>query len=272
MSKDKISVNSQRLFYDVDEESAKWDQKIFDLGMASDYKGFKKHLCTANELYMDEYQLMGAIDSYFADDIPEEDKNRYIEGLKLSKAFKKVKVGKDEIRVTMKADKKEIWAKRVTGRIPETKEFMPEIATKEGREGQCHFLSMRLARALPFYADVVTGYIYGMSDKAKYLHTWVEYKNNKGVERVIDCTMNALMPKESYYYLRQAKAVQRISNENLRRDFRTIKSAGGGGTLENFGLEIKTYLFFRDEIVKDFSKNRHMFSDQSMFENSECEE
>lgn len=108
-------------------------------------------------------------------------------------------------------------------------------------------MSLEISLSLNFPNEVVTGFIYGISDKVKYLHSWIEF-NKDGNEYVIDYTMNVIMNKEGYYFIRQAEELSRISNQDILFD-------------SKISINSKVYLVFRHEIMKELEKNSFLFPD-----------
>ena len=127
----------------------------------------------------------------------------------------------------------------------------------EDRMGQCHIKSMVISRALDVDNEVVTGYIFGVSNENKYLHSWVEFKK-KEEEFVADYTKNLLISKDAYYYLYHCKPLNRIKNKNLMKDLLYITKKAKLGD-----CSVKEYLVFSDEIMKDLSKNRDIIESKS---------
>jgi len=252
----ELNPNAKRLFYDVDDASWDWDKKCFDLGEKGNKNGLIKHFQTANFLYMNEYQIAGFFTHWFADDIDAQEKQRLLDGVLDIKFLKLKKFEKDYIEFEF--NRKTYTAKRLASVINDG-EMYKRLNSLNRRQGNCHWLSLRLSPMIGNDNEVVTGYIYGMSDKAKYLHTWIECKTGAGREVVLDATMNLYMDKDFYYKLKTAEPISRIKKEELIQDVNIF----GGKTFEEFGIDIKTYLFFRHEIMKDFEKNKLLFETET---------
>ncbi|MBQ3414123.1 MAG: hypothetical protein IJH39_01985 [Clostridia bacterium] len=96
-----------------------------------------------------------------------------------------------------------------------------DIETDE-REGKCFEMAYGTSLALQSPNKVVTGIIYGNSDKSKFLHSWVE-TNIGGKEYVIDCVLNALINKKGYYEMNHVREVYNsIDNITLKKDYENI--------------------------------------------------
>lgn len=63
--------------------------------------------------------------------------------------------------------------------------------------------------------------------------------------------MNAVMNKKGYYMLKHAEALSKVSNKQLKEDWKIL------GQLAKQGITFKEneYLVFRDEIMRDLKKN-----------------
>ena len=132
----------------------------------------------------------------------------------------------------------------------DTVSLFPDIET-EKREGTCGEKSLDISRFLDIPNEVVTGYCYGYTDQAIYLHSWVEIELNQK-DYVIDGTLNAIINKDGYYYLRHVEPISRISSAVIESDIHTY--------LFQLGQIVpQVYFVYRDEIVKDFKKNDFIF-------------
>ena len=118
-----------------------------------------------------------------------------------------------------------------------------ETLKSSNRSKYSHSAALSLAKKLPFECTVVTGKVSGLTNKSKYLHSWIEaIVDGKSV--VIDYTMNSIMNKYGYYALRQASSISQIDSHDLLRDeeltlpLQTQKQ-----------LSLKEYLVHRDIII-----------------------
>lgn len=152
--------------------------------------------------------------------------------------------------VVIKTTEGEIRAIQFSAFIPQCKEIFPFIETDE-RIGKCYTFAKTISLNLGVSNEIVTGYVYGYSDKAEFLHSWVEI-TLKGEEYVIDGTINAMINKQGYYLMRRVKPLTRISNEQLISDANKYLYK-----IQTFPLEV--YFVFRDEIINDLEKNQEIF-------------
>ena len=112
--------------------------------------------------------------------------------------------------------------------------------------------------------------MYGISDKEKNIHTWIEFEEGKN-EYVIDYTFNVLMNKEGYYYLRKAEPLSIITSKEMNSDRKLgifdkdNEMANGKG----IGISEKEYLLFRNEILNDLLKNSFVNKDDVVFDNQD---
>jgi hypothetical protein len=114
-----------------------------------------------------------------------------------------------------------------------------------GRRRHCHTKSKEISTRLEFPNVVVTGYAYSISTGDRILHSWVEF-NKDGKDWVIDYTMNVMMEKKGYYYLRHIIELCRIDHNDILSDRDLF-----------FPLEkisIKEYMVFRHELAKDLKR------------------
>ena len=63
------------------------------------------------------------------------------------------------------------------------------------------------------------------------------------------------MPKEDYIKIYKFKVLQKINSNDLEKDFEFLKKS-------EF-KSLKTYLLFRDELMRDFEKNKQLFETSS---------
>lgn len=133
--------------------------------------------------------------------------------------------------------------------IPSLKEKFPELDTLD-RANKCFSGSRKLSLAISDNNDLVTGIVYGYTDKSEYLHSWVEV-NLFDKEYVIDYTMNAIINKDGYYNFRHAKEIQRINNKDMINDMDEYQEE-----LNTIYAHSAFYNVFRDEIINDLGKKK----------------
>ena len=168
------------------------------------------------------------------------------------KEFVRLKHNEDWDKVIIDTKEGVVKAKILSEVLPQLKEIDSKIQTSE-RLGNCHQGSLDICSILANPHEIVTGYIYGPSDKAKYIHTWIECLI-KEKECVIDYTMNAFMNKEGFYIIKNPEPISRISGQDIKADAKKY-----GSFLEK--INIRQYLLYRDEIIKDLEKNGQFFDE-----------
>lgn len=133
---------------------------------------------------------------------------------------------------------------------PSIKREYPQLETVN-RANYCFDNSFELVNTLGLRCNLVTGTVKGIVDRADFLHSWVETTLH-GEEVVIDYTMNAIINKEGYYKFRHAKAMEKISVDDIVKD-----SEKYGKIFDLIDIKTSMYNIFRDEIISDFEKNNY---------------
>lgn len=154
----------------------------------------------------------------------------------------------------IKTEQEELKMIPLVNVLPDMENLIPDLETDE-RLQRCYSLAWNIAFNLGNKCDVVTGYIYGFCDKAKYLHSWIEIPSASGKMYVMDGTINAFMSKENYYKLRRAEQLTRVSNKTMKEDARKY--------LQYFeNIDPCTYFLFRDELIKNLENNEQLFEEE----------
>lgn len=206
--------------------------------------GLSKEFCDGVDLYL------AGKDLYIIQDEVYDAIWNYTLGKKenLKKCVKELKIDKFEwIHITLKNDKtisfrmasnflrKCAYYLRELGYEAMNNEFEDEInkigenLESEKREGSCHssIIPISIFLDIHFSNSVVTGYIKGLSESIKYIHSWLEF-TYEGKEYVIDSTLNILMLKDEYYWLNNIQEkvdiLSRVSGENIRQDNRNSRN------------------------------------------------
>lgn len=125
-------------------------------------------------------------------------------------------------------------------------ELKKELNSKK-RLSNCHIKSIELASGIN-NSYILTGYY--TTNLNKILHSVVEIVKD-GKNYILDWTQNIWMPKDDYIKIYKFQILEKINSNDLEQDFKKLKK------LEFKSL--KTYLVFRDEIIKDLEKNKHLF-------------
>lgn len=111
--------------------------------------------------------------------------------------------------------------------------FEPRIKDKlkdieiEDRSRKCHpygvVTALYFDKLKEYETKLVTGRIYQLTPKAKYLHSWVEIKDNENTF-VVDPTKNAVYLKDIFYDINHVGEVAILSADEVKRDYDIIKS------------------------------------------------
>lgn len=205
----------------------------------------------ATELDMDNYNIKYRISEWTKDSLSNKEKIAFLNELRdLGDYILDIKVEKNEKfnlpEIKIETTKGIIQAIQFSSVAPEVKNLFPFIESDK-RFGNCYDFAYNISLNLGVPNQIVTGYIYGYSDKSKFLHSWVESTINDE-EYVIDGTLNAMINKEGYYLMQHAKPITKISDSVLKSD---IKNHLDVMQI----IPIETYYVFRDEIVNDLKRN-----------------
>lgn len=249
----------KELFVNPSDNGKKWDENFIKLLKDKNKDKWKEFLIQtdAKQLFMEETRISYCINEFTISDNSDEYKKKLIDSLKNLKDFvqnayvqKNEKFKSNEIIVETKNGI--IRAMPLSECIPDLISLYPDIESND-RKGKCFERSYELSRILDMQNNLVTGYIYGNSDKAQYLHSWLETKNNF----VIDYTRNAIINKDGYYLMLHAEPLSKISAEDIENDIQQYMSK-----CNRLGISLEQYLIFRDEIIKDFQKNDNLFQEE----------
>lgn len=247
--------NYNILFEERFSKSQKYDENFSDLFNTKGLKEAIEYLKSigATKLDIENYYIKYTINRWTQNDLNEAEKKELIEKLKELKDY--------VIDVKFEENKKfnvsEVVIETIDGTIraiqfskfkPNVKKYIPNIEDKT-RYGNCYIFSFYISIGIPFKNYLTTGYVYGYSDKSKFLHSWVEV-NLDGEDYVIDATLNAMVNKEGYYLMENAKPINKISKQTLIDDLDNYK------IIDNENIPIEVYYVFRDEIIEDLIKNK----------------
>ncbi len=228
--------NYNELFNTRFKTSQQIDEKFAELFNTSGLKEGIKYLkqIGATELDMDNYNIKYRISEWTKDSLSNKEKIDFLNELRdLGDYILDIKVEKNE-----------------KFNLPEVKNLFPFIENNE-RFGNCYDFAYNISLNLGVPNQIVTGYIYGYSDKSEFLHSWVE-TTIKDEEYVIDGTLNAMINKQGYYLMQHAKPITKIDDSTLKSDLKNYVN-------EMQSIPLEVYYVFRDEIVNDLGKNREAF-------------
>ena len=177
----------------------------------------------ATTLDMDNYQIKYRISEWTKNKTSNKEKEKFINKLlNLKDYIKKIDIGKNNNfnlpELSIETTEGTIRAIQFSSIVPKCKEKLPFIETDE-RHGQCYDMAHIISLNLGISNNIVTGYIYGYTDKSKFLHSWVE-TTIKGEDYVIDGTLNSLINKQGYYLMQHAQPITKISNQTFANDIK----------------------------------------------------
>ena len=245
--------NYNELFNTRFKTSQKIDEKFAELFNTSGLKEGIKYLkqVGATELDMDNYNIKYRISEWTKDSLSNKEKIAFLNELRdLGDYILDIKVEKNEKfnlpEIKIETTKGIIQAIQFSSVAPEVKNLFPFIESDK-RFGNCYDFAYNISLNLGVPNQIVTGYIYGYSDKSKFLHSWVESTINDE-EYVIDGTLNAMINKDGYYLMQHAKPITKISDSVLKSDIKNHLDV-----MQT--IPIETYYVFRDEIVNDLKRN-----------------
>ena len=124
----------------------------------------------------------------------------------------------------------------------ENKDIKKELESQK-RCRQCHLKSIELATAQP-KAYILTAYVKRF--EGKFLHSIVEIEKKKE-KYIIDYTKNLIMPKKQYVELTSFEEIERISDLEYLEVVQKINNIPN--------IELKVFLTFEKEIIKELEKN-----------------
>ena len=186
--------NCELLF--SEEEVAVFVNKLNEYIEKQEYENLENLLQQDGKTYRHENYINNIINKLMNDDVTGKLKKEMLKLLKKSHLVKKVSDKKGTIMIKTNEDDFDILLDKLSTKIPELNEDN-NLGDSKKRRGQCHTMSMTLSATLATPNELVTGYIFGVTDKIKNLHSWVEFNNN-GSDYVIDYTQNVIINKEAY--------------------------------------------------------------------------
>ena len=226
-------------------ESQKWDDTYRRLSNSNDIMAFVNHMQTATEFYFDDAYICGVIKNFTFSSTTDERKKQLADRL-ISNGYITSSKSEGDITEFVKPNGTIITFLPLTKVFPDIR-YKKELESDD-RSGHCHRGSLNLTEfAFDFDNNVVTGYTYNLSNKSKYLHTWIETMLD-GKEVVIDYTLNAIVNKDGYYEFMHAKPITTISSKDVKKDLpKVLKS-------KFQGYDNRMYLIFRDEMMAEIDK------------------
>lgn len=203
------------------------------------------------------YEIIYKLSQYTKNDLTENEKKDLLESLTRHKDkinFIKIFNKNNLIKILISTNEGLITAIKFSSISPKIIEIIPTLETSD-RGGHCYPLAYDICIHMNRPSTIVTGYVYGYTNKSKFLHSWVEVTYNDA-DYVIDGTLNIMMDKKSYYRLKNAQPLSQITRETIISDIENYYEKLGT-------MSLHFYFMFRDEIINDFKKNQELFDNAS---------
>lgn len=196
-----------------------WNKRYDKATHDNNKKEIMSLLSEANHLYFDEYFIYSTILKLNNNDFSEDEKNHLIDSFNKSKIVKFITKQNDYISINTRANC--IKFAKLSDIIPET---LNDKNDKRSVVRKDKFSAEYISQLLSFPNSIVTGYVYGISDKSKKMHTWVEFRNNNNQDFVIDYYDNTVYNKEGFYFLKHVEPLKKVSSDELKGKSSVSKS------------------------------------------------
>lgn len=209
-------------------EDRQWNLSFLDATKNKDKKKVFELLHQAKAVYLDEYYIDHSISELNNMKLSDSKREDVLEGIKKCKIVKDVAEQKNAISI--KTGSHSIMVSKLSDIIPEIQDINPSDR-KENVVNKSTFRSEYISQMLSFPNSVVTGYTYGIADKAKSIDTWVEFKNNKNQEFVVFPDTNTVYNKEGFYFLKHAEPIKKVASDDLKGKSSIGKSSSSNSEL-----------------------------------------
>ena len=215
------------------EDCADWNKKFNKATHDNNKKEIMSLLSEANHLYFDEYFIYNTIMKLNNNDFSEDERNHLIDSFNRSKIVKFTTKQNDYISINTRAN---------CIKVAKLSDIVPETLNDKNSKGSVvrkdKFSAEYISQLLTFPNSIVTGYVYGISDKSKKMHTWVEFKNNNNQDFVIDYDDNTVYNKEGFYFLKHVEPIKKVSSDDLKGKSSVSKS-GSASKVSNEIIDIE---------------------------------
>lgn len=215
-------------------ECADWNRRFEKANNCNNKSEIMNLLSEANKLYLDEYFIYSTISSFNIGNSKFSNKDELIVALKKCKSIKNIYLQSNYIVIDIKDIKVKIAT--LSDIIPEV--AIDKLSNKNTAIRKDSFSCEYLSQLINFPNSIVTGYIYGISDKSKKIHTWLEFKNHHNQQFVIDYDDNTVYNKDGYYYLKHAELLNKKSSDEMKGKSSVSKSDTSEISNEFIDIEI----------------------------------
>lgn len=214
-------------------DCAEWNRRYDKATHDNDKKQIMSLLSEANHLYLDEYFIYNIICKLNKEDLSKDEQLKLIDNINKSKIVKFVTVQEEYITINTRAN-----CIKVAKLSDIIEDVQKDKNSKTSIIRQDKFSAEYLSQLISFPNSIVTGYVYGISDKSKKMHTWVEFKNNYNQEFVVDYDDNTVYNREGYYFLKHVEPLKKVSSDELKGKSSVSKSDTSEISNEIIDIEI----------------------------------
>ena len=214
-------------------DCTEWNRRYEKATHDNNKKEIMSLLSEANHLYMDEYFIYETILKLNNENLSKQEKDKLIEKLNKSKIVKFISQKGEYLEINTKAN-----CIKIAKLSDIVKEVKKDKNSKDSIERKDKYSSIYISQVLPFQNSIVMGYVYGICDKSKRIHTWVEFKNNNREDFVVDYEDNTVYNKEGFYFLKHAEVIKKVESDDLRGKSSVSKGSSSEVTKEIIDIEI----------------------------------
>ena len=226
-------------------EDRQWNQSFIDASKNKDKKKIFELLGQAGNVYLDEYHIDHSITELNNLDLSKEKREKVLANLKNN-----CKIVNDIVdnqnTISIKTAKTPIMVSKLSDIIPGIENVTPS-KIKDNIVNKSEHRSQYISQMLSFPNSVVTGYTYGIADRAKSIDTWVEFRNNRNQEFVVFPDTNTVYNKEGFYFLKHAQPIKKVSSDDLKGKSSIGKSSSSNSELGMPAVDIDIEIDMVDE-------------------------
>ena len=195
-----------------EENSNKWNRDFFNSYKSGNKQEVMQMLKQADKVYLDEFYIYNSILTINSNNASVNQKSTVLEALKKCQIVKDIVKDKNQT-ISINTAKVPIKISRLSDILSQVK---LDKHSKDELVRKSKYSAEYISQILGFPNSVVTGYVYGIADKSKTLHTWVEFRNKNNEEFVIDYDSDTVYNKEGYYFLRHAEPIKKVSSDDIK--------------------------------------------------------
>ncbi|MBQ4541545.1 MAG: hypothetical protein IJA23_01695 [Clostridia bacterium] len=138
------------------------------------------------------------------------------------------KINYDDVCFEFELEDLKFMAIKLSHYFPYVMTHLTDIETRE-RVGKCHPYSVVVATLLERFRGnnkykiyLATDRIYQLSNKSRYLHSWVEIEESENAF-VVDATKNLVMDRSAYYEINHVESPEKVDSVQLARDYKKVR-------------------------------------------------